>query len=224
MALVKAIRTHGHLAARPDPLGSEPSGTRARPGPLGPTPEIRAGSRPASSGWPSPARRWRRRSPSRGATAAHIAYEVEHISVHDERVWLRSDRIGSLPTRAAGGGSAAPRAPDQGGDLREFLHKAYLGQKRFSIEGVDALVPMLDVVIGAGRPGQGAREVAIGMAHRGRFNVLVHTVGRPYETILAEFEGGGQGPPGRARCGTGDVKYHLGAEGAVRTASGRRSP
>ena len=99
--------------------------------------------------------------------------------------------------------------------LERFLHKAYLGQKRFSIEGLDSLVPMLDVIIGDAAD-QGARKVMIGMAHRGRLNVLAHIVGVSYETILAEFEAGRAGvdtataPKGESD----DVKYHLGAEGA----------
>src|SRR4029077_9493253 len=72
--------------------------------------------------------------------------------------------------------------------FERFLHKAYLGQKRFSIEGVDVLVPMLDLVIELSAD-RGAREVVLGMAHRGRLNVLTHNVGRPYVTIFAEFEG-----------------------------------
>jgi multifunctional 2-oxoglutarate metabolism enzyme len=102
------------------------------------------------------------------------------------------------------------------------LHKAYLGQKRFSIEGVDLLVPMLDLTIESAAE-SGARDVVIGMAHRGRLNVLAHTVGRPYETIFAEFEGGdkvGAEDPTADR-GTGDVKYHHGAEGAYKTAKGK---
>ena len=105
--------------------------------------------------------------------------------------------------------------------LERFLHKAYLGQKRFSIEGLDVLVPMLDLTIELGGTA-GARRVVIGMAHRGRLNVLAHIVGLPYETIFAEFEGGRHveetlTPEG----GTGDVKYHHGAEGAYRTAVGK---
>src|SRR5439155_1327195 len=73
--------------------------------------------------------------------------------------------------------------------LERFLHKAYLGQKRFSIEGLDALVPMLDQTVELAGT-SGARRVVLGMAHRGRLNVLAHIVGLPYETIFAEFEGG----------------------------------
>jgi len=102
--------------------------------------------------------------------------------------------------------------------LEKFLHKAYLGQKRFSIEGVDMLVPMLDLTIERAAE-SGARDVVIGMAHRGRLNVLAHTIGRPYETIFAEFEGGRHVEAGQLtpEGGTGDVKYHHGAEGAYRT-------
>jgi 2-oxoglutarate dehydrogenase E1 component len=101
--------------------------------------------------------------------------------------------------------------------LERFLGRAYLGQKRFSIEGVDMLVPMLDLVAELAAQG-GAREVVIGMAHRGRLNVLAHIVGMPYESVIAEFEGG---QIGEADGATGDVKYHLGATGSYLTRSGK---
>jgi 2-oxoglutarate dehydrogenase E1 component len=153
-----------------------------------------------------------------------MAYEIEHISTHEERVWLR-EKIES-------GAYRKPLSADRQRwllqrlteveALERFLHKAYLGQKRFSIEGVDTLVPMLDLTIESAAD-SGAREVVIGMAHRGRLNVLAHTVGRPYETIFAEFEGGRQVEAGRLtpEGGTGDVKYHHGAEGAYVTAKGK---
>ena len=85
------------------------------------------------------------------------------------------------------------------------------------------LVPMLDAIIEMAADEQGSREVVIGMAHRGRLNVLAHTVGRPYDTIFAEFEGGRHVEAGllTPEGGTGDVKYHHGAEGAYLTPSGR---
>ena len=73
--------------------------------------------------------------------------------------------------------------------LEHFLHKAYLGQKRFSIEGLDAMVPMLDLVLELAAEGRTKRAV-IGMAHRGRLNVLTHIVGLPVKSVLAEFEAG----------------------------------
>src|SRR5881409_1608766 len=225
MALVKAIRNFGHLAARLDPLGSEPPGDPALdPGPLGLTPEIMAGI---------PADLLRIYVPGRTLAEAYpklqetycgtIAYEVEHIGSHQERVWLRQV--------IESGQHRPPLAADEKRKvlsrltavemLERFLHTAYLGQKRFSIEGLDALVPMLDLTIElAGQAG--ARRVVLGMAHRGRLNVLAHIVGLPYETIFAEFEGGRHveetlTPEG----GTGDVKYHHGADGVYQTAAGK---
>src|SRR5207237_7714487 len=115
-----------------------------------------------------------------------IAYEVEHIGSHEERVWLRQV--------IESGEHRRPLSPEMKRQLlarltavetlERFLHKAYLGQKRFSIEGLDVLVPMLDQTIElAGAAG--ARRVVLGMAHRGRLNVLAHVVGLPYETIFA---------------------------------------
>ena len=225
MALVKAIRNFGHLAARLDPLGSEPPGDPALdPGPLGLTPEIMARI---------PADLLRIYVPGRTLAEAYpklqetycgtIAYEVEHIGSHQERVWLRQV--------IESGDHKKPLAPEMKRKLlarltavetlERFLHKAYLGQKRFSIEGLDALVPMLDQTVElAGTAG--ARRVVLGMAHRGRLNVLAHIVGLPYETIFAEFEGGRHvegtlTPEG----GTGDVKYHHGADGVYQTAAGK---
>ena len=223
VALVKAYRHFGHMRATLDPLGAEPVGDPALdPGPLGLTPELMA------------------RIPSEllriyvpGATLAEalphlqetysgtIAYEVEHIGSHEERVWLRQV--------IEFGEHRRPMEPEDQVALLErliavealerFLHRAYLGQKRFSIEGLDATVPMLDVIIGDAAD-QGARKVMIGMAHRGRLSVLAHVVGVSYEAILAEFEAGRAGveAPSSPKGGSDDVKYHLGAEGGYLTA------
>jgi 2-oxoglutarate dehydrogenase E1 component len=223
MALVKAHRTHGHLAAHLDPLGSPPLGDPALdPEPLGLTKAVMAAIPSAVLRVAVPGDTLAEALPNLEATyCGTIAYEVEHIASHEERVWLRQQIE-----------SGAHRQPlDRDGKLElldrliqvesfeRFLHKAYLGQKRFSIEGVDLLVPMLDVVIDTAAD-QGARDVVLGMAHRGRLNVLVHTLGRPYVTIFAEFEGKKPGAEGEDE-GTGDVKYHFGAEGAFITRSGR---
>ncbi len=225
MALVKAIRHFGHLAARLDPLGSEPPGDPALdPGPLGLSPEIMARI---------PAELLRIYVPGRTLAEAYprlqetycgtISYEVEHIGSHEERVWLRQviesgEHRTSLTPEAKRRLLSRLTAVDT---LERFLHKAYLGQKRFSIEGLDVLVPMLDQTVELAGA-SGARRVVLGMAHRGRLNVLAHIVGLPYETIFAEFEGGRHveetmTPEG----GTGDVKYHHGADGVYQTAAGK---
>ena len=223
MGLVKAHRTHGHLAAQLDPLGSTPTGDPAlEPASVGLTPEVMrtiptAVLRTAVGGDTLADALPRLRETYCGT----IAYEVEHISSHEERVWLR-EAIES-------GRYRTPLAPDAQRALlqrltevetfEKFLHKAYLGAKRFSIEGVDVLVPMLDLAADLAAE-QGAREVDIGMAHRGRLNVLVHNVGRAYESIFAKFEGSKHHPED-PDAGTGDVKYHLGAEGTHRTPAGK---
>jgi 2-oxoglutarate dehydrogenase E1 component len=227
MALVKAYRMHGHLAARLDPLGSEPPGDPAlEPERLVPklTPELQ------------------RQVPARllrtyvgGETMADAlprlqetycstsAYELEHISDHEERVWLRqaieSGRY-RTPLSADEKRRLLGRLTEVEG-FERFLRRAFLGQKQFSIEGLDVMVPMLDETVELAAEA-GAHEVVIGMAHRGRLSVLAHTLGRPYEAILREFEGErtidavAADPEG----GTGDVKYHLGAEGVRSTAAG----
>ena len=225
MALIKAFRMHGHLAATLDPLGTAPIGDPALdPGPLGLTPEVMAAIPSKVLRIAVPGRTLAESLPYLQATyCGTMAYEIEHIATHEERVWLR-EKIESGAYRksfTAEEQRALLRRLTEVETLEKFLHKAYLGHKRFSIEGVDMLVPMLDLTIERAAE-SGARDVVIGMAHRGRLNVLAHTIGRPYETIFAEFEGGrlvegGQLTP---EGGTGDVKYHHGAEGAYVTAKG----
>jgi len=100
--------------------------------------------------------------------------------------------------------------------LEKYLHTAYVGQKRFSLEGAEALIPLLDELVQrAGR--KGIREIVIGMAHRGRLNVLVNLLGKPPQDIFAEFEGRGPMKPSQA---AGDVKYHMGFSTDVETPGG----
>src|SRR5438093_657086 len=227
MALIKPIRMHGHLAARLDPLGHEPVGDPAlEPERLVPplTPELQARI-PAKF----------LRVAVQGQTLADVlpklfeiycgtsAYEIEHISDHEQRVWLRaaieSERYSQpLPSDEKRGLLERLTEVET---FERYLRRAFLGQKQFSIEGLDVMVPMLDEAIALAAE-EGAHEVVFGMAHRGRLNVLAHVLGRPYESILREFEGErtleavASDPEG----GTGDVKYHLGAEGTRRTNSG----
>ena len=154
-----------------------------------------------------------------------IAYEVEHIGSHEERLWLRQvieSGEHRKPLSPEGKRQLLSRliAVDT---LERFLHKAYLGQKRFSIEGLDMTVPMLDFTIELAAA-HGTRKTVMGMAHRGRLNVLAHVVNVPYETILAEFEGGKREETPETEggtAGTGDVKYHHGAQGVYTTTTGK---
>ena len=228
-ALVRAHRNFGHLAAHLDPLGSEPPGDPSLDiGRLGLTPEImaRIPAEVLRIYVPGPPRTLAEALPALRATyCGTIAYEVEHIGSHEERLWLRQvieSGQHRRPLSADGKKQLLARltAVDT---LERFLHKAYHGQKRFSIEGLDMTVPMLDFTIELAAA-HGTRKAVIGMAHRGRLNVLAHVVNVPYETILAEFEGGRkeETPENEgATAGTGDVKYHHGAEGVYHTASGK---
>ncbi|MEA2371263.1 MAG: 2-oxoglutarate dehydrogenase component [Solirubrobacteraceae bacterium] len=225
VSLVRAHRTHGHLAARLDPLGIEPEGDPSlEPGPLGLTQELMA---------KIPARILRMHVA--GETLAEalphlretycgtMAFEIEHIASHRQRVWLR-EKIES-------GAFRQPLTRDERTTLlrrlievdamERFMHKAYLGQKQFSIEGLDMTVPMLDEMIQLAAAA-GGHEVVIGMAHRGRLNVLAHNLGRPYETIFAEFEGAStlKAVTTIPQGGTGDVKYHHGAQGSYELPNG----
>ena len=225
-ALVRAHRNFGHLAAQLDPLGSEPPGDPSLDiGRLGLTPEIMARIPADVLRIYVPGKTLAEALPNLRATyCGTIAYEVEHIGSHEERLWLRQvieSGQHRRPLSAEGKRQLLARLTAVE-TLERFLHKAYLGQKRFSIEGLDMTVPMLDFTIELAAV-HGTRKAVLGMAHRGRLNVLAHVVNVPYETILAEFEGGRREETAESEgwnAGTGDVKYHHGAEGAYRTADG----
>ena len=227
MALVKAYRMHGHLAARLDPLGSEPLGDPSlEPESLTPslTPELQARIPADVLRIAVPGETLAEALPHLRATYCQtMAYEIEHISSHEQRVWLR--RAAEL------GEHRAPLPADERRALlfrltqvegfERYLRRAFLSQKQFSIEGLDVLVPMLDRALETASE-TGADKAVIGMSHRGRMNVLKHTLGRSYSALLREFEGeraiGAIDLHSEER--TGDVKYHLGAHASRETASG----
>ena len=101
--------------------------------------------------------------------------------------------------------------------FENFLHTKYLGQKRFSLEGGETTIPALDAIINKGAE-LGLEEVMIGMAHRGRLNVLANIMGKTYEQIFNEFEGGATPD---LTMGDGDVKYHLGYSSQIKAANGK---
>src|SRR6266508_2392706 len=227
MALIKAYRMHGHLAARLDPLGSEPVGDPAlEPERLEPPLTLELQER-------VPARLLRLHVPGKTLADAlpriqevycgTIAYEIEHISDHEERLWLRQ-AIESGRYRQPLSGDvkrALLERLSRVDNFERYLRRASLRQKQFSIGGLGVLVPMLDEALELAAA-DGAHEAVLGMAHRGRLSVVAHTVGQPYEEILREFEGERtlEAVVGDPEGGTGDVKYHLGAAGQRSTAAG----
>ncbi len=106
---------------------------------------------------------------------------------------------------------------NQGVAFEKFLHTKYIGQKRFSLEGGESTIPALDAIINTAAEG-GVQEVVIGMAHRGRLNILANIMGKTYEQIFSEFEGTAKVDQ---TMGSGDVKYHLGYGSEVTTDSGK---
>src|SRR3954452_13753313 len=227
-SLLKAYRTHGHLAARLDPLGSQPGVDPAiEPDNLNLTPELMAHIPAQILRIGVEGETLLEALPRmREAYCGTIAYQIEHLASHQQRVWLRE----MIET----GAHRKPLSADEKRGLlkrlvhvfqfERFLQRAYLGQKMFSIEGLDAVVPMIDELVTIASRG-GAEEVVIGMAHRGRLDVLTHNLGRSVESIMAEFEGAKaldrvKRVAAIPHGGTGDVKYHHGAEGLFTTADG----
>ena len=224
-SLLKAYRTHGHLAAHLDPLGSDPRGDPAiQPENLNLTPDLMS-QIPASIlriGVPGETL-FEALPRMRAAYCGTMGYQIEHLSSHQQRIWLRE----MIET----GAHRQPLALDEKRRLlkrlvdvfefERFLEKTYLGQKMFSIEGIDVVVPMLDEAVTLAIR-SGASEVVFGMAHRGRLSVLAHNLGRPFEGIFAEFEGSKAIESVKTVAaiphgGTGDVKYHYGHQGVYRT-------
>jgi 2-oxoglutarate dehydrogenase E1 component len=215
--LVDAYRLHGHRAARLDPLGSEPPGhPMLEPSFHGISPEDLA-TVPSALIDDLPGEtmdevlHWLQHT-----YTGSIGYEYEHLEDPKHREWLR-EQIETDAHRQPLSGEERKRLLERLTEveaLEQFIHRAYLGAKRFSIEGNDMMVPMLDLAIERAAAA-GAREVAIGMAHRGRLNVLAHVLGMPYGEMIAKFEG-----IHAQVAGTGDVKYHLGAEGTYATRTG----
>jgi 2-oxoglutarate dehydrogenase E1 component len=227
-SLLKAYRTHGHLAARLDPLGKVPKGDPAiEPENLNLTPEL-------MSKIPASILRIGVEGETllevlprmREAYCGTVAYQIEHLSSHQQRMWLREmieTDAHRVPLSAEEKRALLSRLIEVF-QFERFLQRAYLGQKMFSIEGLDAVVPMIDELVTLARRG-GAEEVVLGMAHRGRLAVLAHNLGRSVESIMAEFEGAQALERVKAVAalphgGTGDVKYHHGAEGTFTTREG----
>jgi 2-oxoglutarate decarboxylase len=155
----------------------------------------------------------------RDSYCRRVGIEYMHIQDPEERRWIQ-DRIERKYEK--------PTPEEQKHILNRlnaaeafetFLQTKYVGQKRFSLEGGESLIPLLDEVLQTAAEGD-LDEVVIGMAHRGRLNVLANIVGKPYEKIFSEFEG--HIDPKSAH-GSGDVKYHLGQNGKFTTPDGEHA-
>jgi 2-oxoglutarate dehydrogenase E1 component len=219
--LVRFIREIGHLAARIDPLGSDPPGD---PGlelePQGLTAEMLQTMPPSvvmSALAEGTNNALEAIDKLRQVYSGTIGYDDEHVQSDEERQWLRDAAESGrffAEIDAARERELLERLTEVE-SFERFLHQTFLGQKRFSIEGTDMLVPMIDAIIHDAASAD-THEIVIGMAHRGRLNVLAHNLGKPYSAILAEFQGPNHYNRATYLGWTGDVKYHLGARKAYR--------
>src|SRR6187401_1614657 len=221
--LVQIYANRGHLIAKLDPLGLQ---KRERPrvlelGYFGLTDadldtEFLTGSRPTEL---APKLKLREIiAQLEFAYCGTIGAEFAHVSNTEERLWLQDEFLkgrlkGKLTTDEQKNILWQLSAAE---GLERYLHTKYVGQKRFSLEGGDSLIPLLDDLIQRGGE-QGVEECVIGMAHRGRLNVLVNLLGKSPSVLFNEFEGKYDTAHMQ---GSGDVKYHKGFSADLRTPGG----
>jgi 2-oxoglutarate dehydrogenase E1 component len=216
---INAHRFLGHFAARLDPLGRDASE---------PPPELTRSYHelegvdaaqtfdPGSLHGPNPARMDEIEAILKETYCGSIGAEFMHLTSTQEKRWLQQ-RLES--TRGRFGFDHATREAilerlTAAEGLERYLHNRYVGQKRFSLEGAESLIPLLNALVQRGGA-RGLKEIVVGMAHRGRLNVLVNVFGKSPGELADEFEG----RHSRNR-GTGDVKYHLGFSTDVQTPGG----
>jgi 2-oxoglutarate dehydrogenase E1 component len=218
-ALLDAIRAYGHLAVNIDPLGSAPVGSPELDPASHGVDEAQLATIPGSALGTTDATGADATARLRSLYSSTIGFEFEHLGSFDERQWLRDAVEGGTYHQdlSADEKKAILVRLTEVDALERFLGRAYQGYKRFSIEGSDALVVMLDEIIALAAL-SGSSEVAMAMAHRGRINVLTHVLGKSYATIFDEFDG--KHPDGAVDA-SGDVKYHQGAVG-TREIGGRQ--
>jgi len=219
--LAQSIRRYGHLAAQLDPLGGKPIGDpsllpeshgvteddlRRLPANLITSPLTeRAGSMQDVV------------DAFRQLYCSTVGYDLSHIFVPDERRWLRhaiEDGRFRPPADPINPVKLLDRLT-QVEAFERFLHRSFPGKTRFSIEGLDMLVPILDEVIGEAAEA-GIGHTLVGMAHRGRLNVMAHVMCKPYAQILAEFKDPLSSRAFENMAWAGDVKYHAGAQRAIK--------
>ncbi|WP_258105349.1 2-oxoglutarate dehydrogenase E1 component [Marinoscillum sp. MHG1-6] len=150
----------------------------------------------------------------------HIGYEYNHLRNSDIFEWMKTkvelEGVDVMPPTVEK--KRILTKLNEAVVFENFLHTKFLGQKRFSLEGGESTIPALDKIINKSAE-LGAEEVIIGMAHRGRLNVLTNIMGKTYDEVFAEFEGNAELD---LTMGDGDVKYHLGYSSYIQTPSGRK--
>ncbi|MFD2613920.1 2-oxoglutarate dehydrogenase E1 component [Paenibacillus gansuensis] len=228
--LASKIRAFGHLAANLDPLGIEMKpdvklinldSFGLKPSDLEEIPAdwVWEGSPvPLSNGWEAIQK-------LQEVYSGTIAYEFSHVHNEEERTWLTKQAESVIPTSKLSKEERHKLLTRllEAEQFEDFLQRTFVGAKRFSVEGNDVLVALLDEVVHE-LANDGAKHILMGMAHRGRLNVLAHVLGKPYSKIFSEFHHGpnqqlmsSEGAAGINHGWTGDVKYHLGANRSIPT-------
>ena len=221
---IRSIRDFGHAAAKLDPLGLEkpPGDPTLEPEFHGVTEEdleVMPSSIVASHVAERTATAKEGVDELRRIYCYTTGYDFGHIHIPEERFWLR-DAVESGEFSGKLEGEDAKRLLGRLTRIdtfEKFLHKTFLGQKRFSVEGTDMVVPMLNSLVRSSAS-SGIPEMVMGMAHRGRLNVLAHVLDKPYSKIFGEFQQPDKGEEpsvseSQGDAWVGDVKYHLGIRG-----------
>jgi len=215
--LAESIRRYGHLASKLDPLGSAQIGDSTLLAKTHGITDEDLKRLPASLVGGPPAEKssnaYEAIEKLRRVYCSTTGFDIAHLFVPEERAWMRE---------AAESGRFLPLMDRESSEelldrltqievFERFLQRTFTGKTRFSIEGLDMLLPVLDEIM-VGAAGTGTRHMMLGMAHRGRLNVLAHVLRKPYAQILAEFKDPIAVQMLRLDLAwMGDVKYHAGA-------------
>lgn len=222
--LAQSIREYGHLAAHLDPLGGPPPGEPSLELAYHELTEADLRGLPADLvGGPVGARTtnaWEAITELRLLySGSQTGYDFDHLRIPEVRAWLRdaveTDRFG--PAQQPINEQWLLERLTQVEGFEHFLQSNFPGKTRFSVEGLDMLIPILDEIIGCAADAE-IYEILIGMAHRGRLNVLAHVLEKPYRELLLEFKDpvSSANQTRLSQLGwTGDVKYHAGAQRAL---------
>jgi 2-oxoglutarate dehydrogenase E1 component len=219
LKLVTAYRSRGHLAADLDPLGMAQKLPAPDLDPAFHGLDAADMDTEFSTGSLAGPKRLKLKdliALLKATYASTLGAEFMHISDAAQRRWVH-ERLEAAAGKYGLSGQERKHTLElltQAEGLERYLHTKYVGQKRFSLEGGDSLIPLLDELVRRGGA-DGVRDMVIGMAHRGRLNVLVNTLGKSPQKLFAEFEGKFEHTDDPAH--SGDVKYHMGFSADVKT-------
>ncbi|MFA5264257.1 MAG: 2-oxoglutarate dehydrogenase E1 component [Opitutaceae bacterium] len=222
LRLINAHRAHGHLQAHLDPLGDPPRSTPLlNPGHFGLTEDEMGETFNVGTYKNGGQMRLRELIESlRRTYCGHIGVEYMHVQDTGAREWLQQkmESVENQPSFLREQKIRILRRLHKAELFERFLHTKYVGQKRFGLEGGETFIAALDTLV-EHCPAAGVEEIVMGMAHRGRLNVLTSVMRKPFELIFEQFS---ENYLPDTVAGDGDVKYHLGYEAMLETADGHR--